>query len=106
MVETYQLVYDEVILKQLKKIEKDANLKNLFAKFLDKIAILGPFAGKMLDPILPLYEVKCKRPPLRIYFRIDKLQKEAYLYEFEMKTDPRSQFYTIERIKQKARLKP
>ena len=56
----YNLVFDEVILKQLRSLGKDKNLRDLISKILDKIEELGPYAGYLIDSRLHIYEVKRK----------------------------------------------
>ncbi len=103
--ENFKLVFDNIILKQLKKLGKDKNIKEIISKMLDKIQENGPNAGKLLDSRLALYEVKTKRPPLRLYYKIVETT-EAYVFEYKMKTSNEKQHKTIEKIKQKIRLKP
>ena len=98
----YNLVFDEVILKQLKKLGKKADLKNIVSRMLDKIEALGPHAGNLLDSRLKLYEVKVMRPPLRLYYKIIESKREAYVFEYEMKTSTEKQQKSISRIKEKA----
>ena len=104
--ENYRLVFDEIILKQLKKLAKDHGIKQIVSKMLDKIQEMGPLSGKLLDSQLHLFEVKAKRPPIRLYFKIVESVKEAYVFEYEMKTSPQKQHLTIEKIRQKEKLKP
>lgn len=98
----YTLIFDEVILKQLKQLEKDRSLKNRISKMLDKIEEMGPLAGKLLDSKLSLYEVKSKTPPIRLYYEIVENEKKAYVFEYEMKTSEKKQSKTIEKIKKKS----
>ncbi len=104
MAENYKLVFDDVILKQLKKVAKDNATKQILSKMLDKIEKLGPLAGKLLDSQLNLFEVKAMRPPIRLYYKIVDAAKEAYVFEYEMKTSREKQGKTIQRLKWK--LKP
>ena len=48
---------------------------------LDKTEELGPGAGKLLDPKLGLYEVKSKKPPIRLYFKHLVDTDEIYVFE-------------------------
>ena len=98
----YSLVFDDVMLKQLKQIGKDGNLRVLFAKIFDKLEETGPLAGKLLDSQLSIYEVKIKRPPIRLYFKHNKATNELYVFEYEMKTSPARQQQTIQKIRKKA----
>ncbi|MEK6957831.1 MAG: hypothetical protein AABW99_02540 [archaeon] len=97
----YKLAFDEVILKQLKKLEKEKGIRERISKMLDKIAEMGPDAGKLIDSTLSLYEVKSKKPPIRLYFEIEKTEGKAYVFEFEMKTSQSKQEKTIGRIRKK-----
>ncbi len=104
MPENYKLVFDDVILKQLKKAGKDNLTKQILSKMLDKISGMGPLAGKLLDTQLNLFEVKAMRPPIRLYYKIVEMTKEAYVFEYEIKTSQKKQSRTIQRIRFK--LKP
>ncbi len=106
MLKKYTLIFDEVILKQLNKLAKDKATKRIISKMLDKIEEMGSFAGKLLDSKLALFEVKANHPPIRLYYKIVEATKEAYVFEYEMKTSQEKQQKTIEKIKQKEKLKP
>ena len=97
----YNLVFDEVMLNQLKKLEKDAHTKEIISKILDKIEELGPNAGSLIDSRLKIYEVKRKHPPIRLYYKIIEEVKEAYIFEYEMKTSKEKQKGTINKIRSK-----
>ena len=97
----YNLVFDEVILKQLKKLERDIRTKQIISKILDKIEELGPDAGNLIDSRLKIYEVKRKHPPIRLYYKIIEEKKEAYIFEYEMKTSHKKQQNIINKIKGK-----
>lgn len=99
MPENYKLIFDGVILKQLKKAGRDNSTKQILLKMLDKIEALGPLAGKLLDTQLNLFEVKAIRPPVRLYYKIVEVAKEAYVFEYEMKTSQKKQGKTIQRLK-------
>jgi len=98
----YTLVFDDVMIKQLKKAAKNQHIKEILTKMLDKLELSGPNAGELLDPHLSIYEVKIKHPPIRLYFKHNKLTNEIYVFEFEMKTSPEKQKATIIKIKRKA----
>ena len=101
MENTYKLVFDSVILKQFKKLGKQKPVREMLSKMLDKIEELGPLAGKIIDSKLALFEVKAKRPPIRLYYKIIEERKEAYVFEYEMKTSQERQDRTIEKIRLK-----
>ena len=65
----YTLVFDDVMVKQLKKAGKNQHIKEILTKMLDKLELSGPDVGELLDTQLSLYEVKIKHPPLRLYFK-------------------------------------
>ena len=65
----YEIVFDDIILKQLKKAGKNKFLRNILDKIFDKIENLGPRAGVLIDPQLKIYEVKMKRPPVRLFYK-------------------------------------
>jgi len=97
----YTLVFDDVMIKQLKKAAKNQHIKEILTKMLDKLELSGPDAGELLDPQLSLYEIKIKHPPLRLYYKHNKLTNEIYVFEFEMKTSPEKQKVTIIKLKKK-----
>ena len=98
----YNLVFDDVMVKQLKKAAKNQHIKEILTKMLDKLELSGPDAGELLDSQLSLYEVKIKHPPIRLYYKHNKSTNEIYVFEFEMKTSPEKQEATIKKLKQKA----
>ena len=69
MEKRYSLIYDKVIIKQLKKAAKNQQIKNILTKIQNKIEVLSPLAGILLDSKLFIYEVKNKHPPIRVYFK-------------------------------------
>ena len=97
----FTLVFDDVMIKQLKKAAKNQHIKEILTKMLDKLELSGPDAGELLDPQLSLYEVKIKHPPIRLYFKHNKTTNEIYVFEFEMKTSPEKQKATIIKLKKK-----
>ena len=103
MTEKYRLVFDDVILRQLKKARREQSTKNILSKILNKIEELGPLAGKLLDNRLNLYEAKAMRPPIRLYYKIVEMLREAYVFEYEMKTSQEKQNRTIQKIKEKSK---
>ncbi len=94
----FELVFDKVILKQLKKAGKNKFLRNILSKILDRIEEIGPDAGKLIDSQLHIYEIKLKHPPIRLYYR-HKFPNEIYVFEYEMKTSEKKQKLTIEKIR-------
>ena len=101
MEKPYNLVFDDVMTKQLKKAAKNQHIKEILTKILDKLELSGPKAGDLLDSQLFIYEIKVKHPPIRLYFKHDKQTDEIYVFEFEMKTSYEKQQGTIEKIRKK-----
>ncbi len=102
MTPRFKVIFDEVMLDQLKKLGKNQELKNRISKMLDKIEELGPRAGKLLDARLSIYEVKSKRPPIRLYFKHVRNTNQIYVFEYEMKTSAARQQATIQKLKEKS----
>ena len=103
MQKPYNLVFDDVMTKQLKKAAKNQHIKEILTKILDKLELSGPKAGDLLDSQLFIYEIKVKHPPIRLYFKHNKQTDEIYVFEFEMKTSSEKQQGTLEKIRQKTR---
>ncbi len=97
----FEIIFDKVILTQLKKLGKNQEIKKRLSKMLDRIEDFGPRAGKLLDPKLNIYEIKSKRPPIRLYFRHVKKSGQIYVFEYELKTSTTKQRATIKKIKEK-----
>ncbi len=95
----FQLVFDRVILNQLKKAGKDNALQMILSKMLDKIEEFGPRAGKLLDSRLHIYEIKMKSPPIRLYYKYNLSTNEIYVFEYGMKTSEEKQNKVIEKIR-------
>lgn len=79
----YQLIFDKVILKQLKKAGKTKKIRDILSKMIDRIELLGPQTGKLLDAKLRLYEMKNEKPSIRLYYK--PYNGKVLLFEFEMK---------------------
>jgi len=99
MEKRYELVFDNVMIKQLKQAAKNNHVKKILTKMLDKLELAGPYVGKLLDSKLHLYEIKNKSPPIRLYYR--HKENEIYVFEFEMKTSDKKQKETIKKVKSK-----
>lgn len=97
MADSYTVLLKEDVLKNINKENND--IKNLIKIYLKKIEILGPYAGKIISNKYSLFEIKLKRPPLRIYYQIN--QKEVWILEYEMKTSSKKQKETINKLKKK-----
>lgn len=101
MEKKYTLIFDKVIIKQLKKAAKNNQVKEILIKMLDSIEEFGEEAGELLDSQLFIYEVKNIHPPIRLYYQHSKLSNEIKIFEYEMKTSQEKQQNTIEKIKRK-----
>ena len=99
----YEIIFDSVILEQLKDAGKNIHIKNILTKMLDKIEELGPSSGKLLDSHLFMFEIKSKHPPIRLYFKHLKDSNKIYVFEYELKTSEDKQKKTIFRLKDKVR---
>ena len=97
----YSLVYDEVMIKQLKKAAKNQQTKDILTRMQNKIEFLGPLAGSLIDSKLFIYEIKNKHPPIRLYFKHNIDTDEIYIFEFEMKRSQKKQQKTIDSIRKK-----
>ena len=102
MEKCYNLVFDDIMIKQLKKAAKNNIIKEILTKMLDRLEFSGPDSGNFLDSQLFIYEMKNKHPPIRLYFKHNKQTNEIYVFEFEMKTSPEKQRQTIKKVRQKA----
>jgi len=102
---TFTLIFDDVMVSQLKKIGEDHHLRDILSKMFDKMEELGPRAGDLIDSHLFIYEIKSKHPPIRLYFRYIRQTREIYVFEYEMKTSPEKQEKTIGRLKKSADLR-
>jgi mRNA-degrading endonuclease RelE of RelBE toxin-antitoxin system len=95
----FKLVFDEGMIKQLRKASNNNAIKKLLSKILNKIEELGPRAGKLIDAQLHIYEIKVKSPPIRLYYKYNLQTNEIYVFEYEMKTSEGKQNKTIEKIR-------
>lgn len=84
MEKRFTVVFDEVVQGKLQKLITD-----------------GPAAGKLLDNHVWLYEMKSKRPPLRLYFYHQQSTGKIIIFECEMKTSEKKQKETIGKLKHK-----
>ena len=100
---SFELIFDDVILEQLKKLGKNAAMRDRLSAMLDKIEELGPNAGRLIDSKLSIYEIKSKRPPIRLYFKHSKDSDKISVFEYELKTSGDKQKKTISKIKKKVR---
>lgn len=94
----YTLVYDEVILLQLKKLGSNKHIQEILTKMFDKMEELGPRAGELIDSHLFIYEMKAKHPPIRLYYRHIQQTGDLYVFEYEMKMSRHKQQKTIGKI--------
>lgn len=97
----YELIFDKVILDQLRQAGKNKQVRDILSKLLNKIEEKGPKAGKIIDSKLFMYEVKNKKPPIRLYFKHIKNLNKIYIFEYEFKTSEKKQNKTIFRLKEK-----
>ena len=98
----YELVFDDLMIKQFKKVAKNNQIKTILTKMMNKLELAGPQAGELLDSKFHLYELKNKKPPIRLYFRHILSTDEIYIFEYEMKTSKKKQQETIKKLKSKS----
>lgn len=98
MQKNFNLVFDKVILSQFKKAGKNKLIRNILSRIFDKIESLGSRAGNLIDSQLRIYEVKLKRPPMRLYFQYKVITNEIYIFEYEMKKSQQKQQNTIKKL--------
>ncbi len=67
----------------------------------DKLEISGPHAGELIDSRLHLYEMKQKRPPIRLYYHY--AGKELQIFAYEMKRSQKHQQRTIDKLRERFR---
>ncbi|MBU1198903.1 MAG: hypothetical protein KKF46_05730 [Nanoarchaeota archaeon] len=103
MNKSFELIFDDVILKQLKKAGKNQKVREILKKMFNKLELAGPSVGDLLDSQLFIYEIKNTHPPIRLYFRHDRITNDIKVFEFEMKTSKERQQKTIQKIKFKVK---
>lgn len=101
MSSNYLVVFDEVIKSSLEKIILKGEYRQIIKQWLDKLEDIGPKAGKLLDNHVWLYEIKNKRPPLRLYFCHQESLHKIIIFEVEMKTSKLQQKKTINTIRRR-----
>lgn len=101
MEKRFDLVFDDVMIKQLKKVANNGVVKQILTKMFDKLELIGPDAGKLLDSKLFIYELKTNHPPIRLYYVPSAEINEIKIFEFEMKTSPEKQKDTIKELREK-----
>ena len=101
MEKSYVLVFDDIMIKQLKKAANNGVVKQILAKMFDRLEQIGPDAGKLLDSKLFIYELKTNHPPIRLYYVPSAETNEIRIFEIEMKTSPEKQKDTIKELREK-----
>lgn len=99
----FRVIFDDVILKQLKKLGEKEEIRTIISNMLNKIEEFGPRAGKLIDSKLFIYEIKNKKPPIRLYFKHVQDSNDIYVFEYELKTSEEKQRRTIGKLKEKTR---
>lgn len=97
----YEVSYDPKFEKQFDKISKNKHLVDLLSKLIKRIRLLGPDAGKLIDAKMSIYEIKMKRPPLRLYFWYRLALQDIYIIEYQLKTSKDAQRKVIDNIKER-----
>lgn len=97
----YELVFDRVIVKRLKKLSN--HQKSRIAILFDKLEEFGPSCGKLIDSKCWLDEMKTKRPSFRLYYTCSVENEQIYVLEVEIKKSTESQKKSIEVVKSRIR---
>lgn len=95
----YSIIFGKTVAKKLKKIKSQKDIAKTISKIFDKIEKYGPQKSKLLDSKLNLYEIKNKRPPIRIYFKVLIKENTIEIIDFHNKKSKTQQQYLIEKIK-------
>lgn len=93
----YKIEFDKKSLKNIKKLSKVEGIKTLLSKIFDSIEAKGTHTAKCLDSKLNLYEIKRKKPAIRVYFYLRK--STITIVEAKVKKSLRTQSKLIQRIK-------
>jgi len=101
MILKYNLIFDGVMIKQLKKLAKNKATQSILSKMFDKLEAIGPLAGDLLDSKLFIYEIKNKHPAIRLYFKHKQQTDEIHIFEYEIKKSEKKQKQTINKIRKK-----
>lgn len=99
MTSKFNIVFDKEMLKQLKQVKKDVEAH--ITRCFDKLEELGPRAGDLIDSKLNIYELKMKKPPIRIYYCYERNENKLIIFKFEMKKSPEKQKSTISNIRKR-----
>lgn len=92
-------IFGENSSKQVKKLSKDKKTKQIITRLLDKLELSAGSVGRLIDSKKSIYEIKNKRPPLRIYYKINTEENIINILEVELKTSEKKQKKTIKRLK-------
>jgi mRNA-degrading endonuclease RelE of RelBE toxin-antitoxin system len=99
MEKRYKLVFDAPIKAKLDHILLKSSYKELIRKWFDELEKEGSKAGKLLDNHTWLYELKNKKPPLRLYYHYQESTGKVILFDIEMKTSEKKQNKLIRKLK-------
>ncbi len=94
----YFVIFDKVVKKKLEKAAKNSAYKKILTRWFDQLELEGPTTGKLLDNKVWLYEMKSKRPPLRLYFHYQKTARKIILLDLEIKKGKNKQQKTIKGV--------
>lgn len=97
----YKIIFDRVIVEQLRELARNRHLKQRINKLFDRLELKGPDAGKLIDFKLHIYDLKTKKPAIRIYYTYTSEKDEINVFEFHLKKGRGNQHRIISKIKNK-----
>ncbi|MFH1400047.1 MAG: hypothetical protein ABIH41_00875 [Nanoarchaeota archaeon] len=97
----FKAVFSQEMIKEFRKAARNKKIKEILSAMLDKLEDKGPETGNLLDTKLHIYELKNKRPPLRLYYKENLGTEEIFIFAFDMKTGARKQQKAIDSIRKR-----
>lgn len=95
----HNVVFDDIMKKHWCKYNRNYEVKIAIRSMVHSLKIEGINAGRCINVKLQLYEIKRKRPPLRLYYQ--PIADEILLLACEMKTNKKKQQSLIDSLLKK-----
>lgn len=92
----FKLHFTKKATKQLLKLSKNKSVFEILQTAFDSLEEKGADVGKLLDVKTGLFELKRKRPPLRIYYGVE--MSKVIIIEIEFKKSTRGQNVLISKL--------